>query len=96
MVTRKTSPHWAKFTSTNESVATVDSEGLVTIVGSGEAVASAWYLSLNTIATLSVPYPTAVPREVFAAAPRRNFIDELSLAKLESLNLPPSPPARRQ
>jgi len=84
---------WAKFTSTNESVATVDGDGLVTVVGSGEAVASAWYLSLNTIATLSVPYPAAIPSEVFAQAPRRNFIDELSLAKLESLNLPPSPPA---
>ncbi|HEX4145084.1 MAG TPA: DUF1549 domain-containing protein [Pirellulales bacterium] len=84
---------WAKFTSTNESVATVDNDGLVSVVGSGEAVASAWYLSLNVIGTLSVPYPAAIPSEVFAQAPRRNFIDELSLAKLESLNLPPSPPA---
>ncbi len=84
---------WAKYTSTNEAVATVDAEGLVSIVGSGEAVASAWYLSLNTIATLSVPYPAAIPSEVFAQSPRRNFIDELSLTKLESLNLPPSPPA---
>ncbi len=84
---------WAKYTSTNEAVATVDAEGFVTVVGSGEAVVSAWYLSLNTIATLSVPYPAAIPSEVFAQAPRRNFIDELSLAKLESLNLPPSPPA---
>jgi Protein of unknown function (DUF1553)/Protein of unknown function (DUF1549) len=84
---------WAKYTSTNESVATVDTDGLVSIVGSGEAVASAWYLSLNTIATLSVPYPAAIPSEVFAQSPRRNFIDELSLEKLESLNLPPSAPA---
>ncbi|HTU23890.1 MAG TPA: DUF1549 domain-containing protein [Pirellulales bacterium] len=84
---------WAKFTSTNESVATVDTDGLVSIIGPGEAVASAWYLSLNVIGTLSVPYPAAIPSEVFATAPRRNFIDELSLSKLESLNLPPSPPA---
>jgi hypothetical protein len=84
---------WAKYTSTNESVATVDGDGLVTVVGSGEAVASAWYLSLNVIGTLSVPYPAAIPSEVFARAPRRNFIDELSLEKLESLNLPPSAPA---
>jgi hypothetical protein len=84
---------WAKYSSTNDSVATVDNFGLLTIGGSGEAAVSAWYLSMNVVATVSVPYPAALSADVFGQAPRRNFIDELSLAKLESLNLPPSPPA---
>ncbi len=37
-----------------------------------------------------------MPAEVFAKAPRRNFIDELVLAKLQNLNIPPSPPAGRR
>ena len=37
--------------------------------------------------------PAADCPETFAEAPRRNFIDELVLEKLASLNLPPSPPA---
>jgi hypothetical protein len=45
------------------------------------------------IATVSSPYPKPVPPEVFANAERRNFIDELALAKLASLNIPPSPPS---
>ena len=33
---------WAKFTSTNESVATVDEAGLVNVIGQGEAAIKAW------------------------------------------------------
>ncbi|REK12959.1 MAG: DUF1553 domain-containing protein [Planctomycetota bacterium] len=85
--------HWARFTSTNESVATVDDQGLVQVAGHGEAAIKAWYLSQNVMATTSVAYPQQVDPSVFAEAPRRNFIDELVLEKLENLNLPPSPPA---
>lgn len=84
---------WVKFTSTNEAVAQVDGQGLVQVAGHGEAAIKAWYLSYNAIATVSVAYASPVPSEAFAKAPRRNFIDELVLAKLENLNLPPSPPA---
>jgi hypothetical protein len=83
---------WAKYTSNNDAVATIDPMGLATVTGPGEVAISAWYLSLNVVATISVPYPSKISPEIFATAPRRNFIDELSLAKLESLNLPPSPP----
>lgn len=85
--------HWARFTSTNESVATVDEAGLAEVVGEGEAAIKAWYLSQNVIATLSIAYQQEVPAERFADAPRHNFIDELVLEKLRDLNLPPSPPA---
>ena len=84
---------WAKFTSTNESVAQVGDNGLVSVMGYGEGAVTAWYLSRVVIASVTAPYPTPVPAEVFAKAERRNFIDELVLAKLASLNIPPSPPA---
>jgi hypothetical protein len=84
---------WAKFTSTNESVAQVGELGQVRVMGYGEGAITAWYLSRVVTATISSPYPTPVPAEVFAKAERRNFIDELVLAKLASLSIPPSPPA---
>ncbi|HEX7448109.1 MAG TPA: DUF1549 and DUF1553 domain-containing protein [Pirellulales bacterium] len=84
---------WAKFTSTNESVAQVGDDGLVSVMGYGEGAITAWYLSRVVIASVAAPYTTPVPAEVFAKAERRNFIDESVLAKLASLNIPPSPPA---
>jgi hypothetical protein len=84
---------WAKFTSTNESVAQVGESGDVRVMGYGEGAITAWYLSRVVTATISSPYPSPIPAEVFAKAERRNFIDELVLAKLASLNIPPSPPA---
>ncbi|MEW6156143.1 MAG: DUF1549 domain-containing protein [Verrucomicrobiota bacterium] len=82
---------WAKYTSANETVAQVDEQGQVTISGFGEAAISAWYLSRIAIATVSAPYTNDVPADVFTKAPRRNFIDDLVLEKLQQLNLPPSP-----
>jgi len=84
---------WAKFSSTNESVAQVDPQGLVQVSGHGEAAIKAWYLSWNVIGTVSVGYEQSLDPSVFAQATRRNFIDDLVLAKLKDLNLPPSPPA---
>jgi hypothetical protein len=83
--------HWAKYTAVNQSVAQVDGQGLVEIMGAGEGAIKVWYLNINALAYLSVPYENAVPAETYAEAPRRNFIDELILEKLASLNLPPSP-----
>lgn len=82
---------WCKFTSANATVASVDDRGLVKIIGSGEGAISAWYLSQNVIATVSSPYETPVDAAVFANAERSNFIDDAVLAKLKSLNIPPSP-----
>ena len=84
---------WARYTSTNESVAAADTAGLVRVVGYGEGAISASYLSANVVATISSAFVGSTPSDIFAAAPRRNFIDELVLAKLTALNLPPSPPA---
>jgi Protein of unknown function (DUF1549)/Protein of unknown function (DUF1553) len=82
---------WAKFTSTNLSVAKVDDRGKISVVGHGEGAVVAWYLAQNVVATVTVPYPNKVPPSIFAKAKRRNVIDRLVLAKLRRLNLPPSP-----
>ncbi|MCS6851917.1 MAG: DUF1553 domain-containing protein [Gemmataceae bacterium] len=84
---------WAKFTSADESVATVDEHGRVRIIGHGEGAITAWFSSQIVTARVTSPYPNKVPPAVFATAERRNFIDELVLRKLQRLNLPPSPPA---
>lgn len=82
---------WAKYTSTNTAVASVDSDGQLNIVGSGDGAIKVWYLNLSALAFVSVPFKTEVPAERFAKFERRNFIDEQVIAKLQSLNLPPSP-----
>lgn len=82
---------WAKYDATNSSVAQVDADGQVRVVGEGEGVITVWYLSRVTAATITVPLSQSLPADTFAAAPKRNFIDELILDKLESLNTPPSP-----
>ncbi|MHB8520784.1 MAG: DUF1549 domain-containing protein [Limisphaerales bacterium] len=82
---------WAKYTSANTTVATVDDDGAVEVIGHGEGAITAWYLSRISIATVTAPYEHQVPREIFANAGHRNFIDDLVLEKLQDLNLPPSP-----
>src|SRR5206468_6297597 len=70
---------WAKYTSVNSSVASVDDRGLTTITGPGEAAVKVWYLNHNAMAFMTVPYENAIAPETFAAAPRRNLIDEQTL-----------------
>lgn len=85
---------WARFTSTDETVATVDGQGRVTIIGCGQGAVTAWYASRIEIARLTSPYSNSVSVEVFRDAPRANFIDSLVLDQLERLRLQPSPPAQ--
>lgn len=83
----------AKFTSTDETVASVDGVGTVSIIGPGEGAITAWYSSQIVIARVTSPYPHEVPDSVYAEAQRENFIDDLVLEQLRRLNLKPSPPA---
>lgn len=82
---------WAKYTSANSSVASVSEQGQIDVTGPGEGAVKVWYLNHNEMAFLSVPYPGTVPPDVFAKAERRNFIDNQINAKLQSLNILPSP-----
>ena len=82
---------WAKFTAANGTVTQIDEGGKVQVIGYGEGAITAWYLSRIDTAIVTVPYTNQVDAAVFANAPRRNFIDERVLQKLQSLRLPPSP-----
>jgi hypothetical protein len=84
---------WSKYTSVNGAVAGVDERGRVTITGSGEAAIKVWYLNHNVMAFMTIPSGSHIAPEVYADAPRRNFIDDAVLAKLQALGIPPSPPA---
>jgi hypothetical protein len=81
---------WAKYTSTNETVATVDDLGKVAIIGYGEGAITAWFSSKIVVARITSPFPNQVAPEVFAKAERRNFIDDIVLTRLEKLRLAPS------
>lgn len=82
---------WAKFTSANEAVATVEENGTATVIGPGEGAISAWFGSQIVIARITSPFEQSISPEAFVLAGRRNFIDELVLKQLRRLNLNPSP-----
>ncbi len=81
---------WVKFSSTNEGVATVDDNGHVKMTGAGEAAITLYYSSRVLYSRLTVPYPNPVSTAAYEQFPRRNFIDDLVLAKWKSLHLAPS------
>ncbi len=81
---------WAKFDTTDESVATVDGLGKVTVQGPGAASISVWYSSRVASSELMVPRAAPVPAERFASAPRNNFIDDLVLKQIEALQIAPA------
>ena len=85
--------HWAKFTSTDDGVASVDDAGRLKVTGRGEAYVSVWFASRVGRVTVTAPFETKLDPNVFATAPRKNPIDEKNLAKLAALRIPPSPDA---
>ena len=83
---------WARFASTDETVARVDEpSGEVRVLGHGEGAVTVWFSSHIVIARVTSPFPHTIPEEVFVSASRNNFIDELVLRQLRHLNLKPSP-----
>lgn len=82
---------WAKFTTNEGAVASVGDDGVLKVHGAGEAAISAWYLSRIVTARITSPFPNRVDPAVYARAPRANLIDDLVLAKLQELNIEPSP-----
>jgi hypothetical protein len=81
---------WAKFSSTDDTVARVDESGRVRVEGHGEATVAVLYASRVQRSTVTVPFETAVDPRAFRDAPRKNPIDDRNLAKLEALRIPPS------
>ena len=82
--------HWARFTSANEAVATVDENGTVTIIGPGEGAVTAWFSSQIVIARMTSAYEQTISPDRYLLAGRRNFIDDLNLKQLRQLKLEPS------
>ena len=82
---------WAKFGTTDESVALVDDEGRITVEGPGAAAITVWYAS--KVASMRVMAPRELPVDdaIFANAARFNFVDERVLAQLAQLRIPPAP-----
>ena len=82
---------WVKFSSSDEGVASVDDFGHVKMNGDGQAAITLWYSSRVLYARVSVPYPNKVDAAVYEKFPRHNYIDDLVLDKLKTLNIAPSP-----
>ena len=88
--TRDVTP-WAKFTSTDEGIAEVDSTGQVKVQDSGHGAILVWFGSKVNLARIIVPYPNQLAAAVFDEAPQRNLIDKINLDQLRKLQVPPSP-----
>ena len=82
---------WAKFTSANEAVATVDNDGVATVTGPGEGAVSAWFGSQIVMGRITSPFEQSISPDAYVLSGRRNFIDDLVLKQLRRLNLKPSP-----
>ncbi|MGH9835425.1 MAG: DUF1549 domain-containing protein, partial [Blastocatellia bacterium] len=81
---------WVKYSSADPSVASVDDGGKVKMQGHGETAISVWYQSQVSFTRVANPFPNAINSEAFAKSPRRNFIDDLVIKKLRTLNIAPS------
>lgn len=88
--------HWAQFSATDESIASVDDEGLVSVRGSGESAVLVWFGSKVALARMTVPFENDVPESIYKVATVNNFIDQVNLKQLQTLDLEPSPPADEQ
>jgi hypothetical protein len=82
--------HLARFGSSEELVARVNEDGVVTPSGHGEAAITVGFGTKVATITLTAPFPNDLRADVFAKSPKNNFVDEHVLKKLELLKLPPS------
>lgn len=83
--------HWAKFSSANETMAQVDADGRVNIVGSGKGSIVATFASQIAITAIVSPYPNTLPSSAYAEFHPANFIDQILLEEWQRLHLVPSP-----
>ena len=88
-VTRRTT-----FQSNEAAIVAVDKTGLVKAgMLPGETAIMARYMSHIATWNTLIPLPDPVDDGVYAALPRKNFIDDLVWAKLKELGVTPSEPA---
>ena len=82
---------WTTFSSVNERVAQVDSQGFVKVTGFGEGAIVCIFSSKIAISKITSPYSQKIDPTIYEKSPQHNFIDQLVIKQLKRLNLPPSP-----
>ena len=82
---------WAKFTSTDETIAKVEEDGKFEVIGFGEGAITVWFDSRITVARLTSPFQNEIDPKVFDSAPKKNFVDDAVIAQLRELNVESSP-----
>ena len=83
---------WVRYAATQASVATVNAEGLIDVVGSGAGAVTALFDSKIAIAQITVPFDLASRESVLAGStPNDSFIDRSVMQRLGQLGLAPSP-----
>jgi len=87
---------WAKFSSSDESIALVNENGKLKILGPGEGAIVAWFASRIVSARVRVPFPENLAQrpslqEIQSQLGRANEIDDHVAAQLFALGLQPSP-----
>ena len=81
----------AAFQSNESPIASVDENGVVTAgTITGDAAIMVRFIDRISVCEVTVPRPESVVAEVYAALPRRNFIDEHVWDKLRRLHIAPS------
>jgi hypothetical protein len=81
---------WAKFSSSDQTVAQVDEHGVVTVDGHGEGAIVVWFSSQIVLARVVSPFAQEVAELDWSEFVPANFIDERALDKWKQLNLQPS------
>lgn len=79
---------WARFDSLDDAVLSVTPDGLVTVVGRGQAPVMVRFQGQAAIALFSVPYG---PEPQLAGWQSQNFVDEHAERKFRELGIEPSP-----
>jgi Protein of unknown function (DUF1553)/Protein of unknown function (DUF1549) len=82
--------HWAKFSSSDESVASIDEHGQAKVIGPGEGSIAVWFASRVVLARIEVPFSLDVKPESYDTFSIANVIDEKVISQLRALGLPPS------
>jgi hypothetical protein len=78
---------WAKFDSLDDGVVSVTEDGLVEVVGQGQASVMVRFEGDAAIAMVMVPYGPSSPLEEWETG---NFVDELAVKKFRELGIEPS------
>lgn len=80
-----------QFFSSDDTIASVSSDGSVTTVRPGQANIRVHFLQHVEVVTLAIPYPSETDPGLYAE--RFNPIDDHVMEQLAALNIPPSPTA---